>query len=728
MICLDDTYVFINPSGSGSFATDHSFNHLKEFDFLKNYNINTVFEDHEKSVWVSTQGQGLIFITREALGATVYGQLEKTGSEVVAIDVTTSGEKWIGFKDGRIGRFKDDEFKTFSILKDTKLNGKAFIRDLNIVKDNLVVMVGYFELQYFKLNEVLSENSEPEVIDGLVSTNSMNKGIDGSLYVSDYHGTSKVDFPEDSLHLVTTVHPFRSLGATSTQNGDVLISSFDNLFVLNGERDSTILSGEIHSKKFETDPKNRTWILHNDRGVSRIDSGRMKSFEPLSSFQTRDLFFEGDSSLWAATSKGLIHLQFDPATQEYEYLRKLSLANGLLTNDVKAIHADREYLYVGTSKGFSVIDRTRLNRSKSKIEVILTGVSCKGEKLPKTVDYVLEPDQNALELSYVYISPKSAGQVSYQYKLEGIDSEWRETYETKVSYPFLPAGDYRFQVRANDINGIPSKDGIDIKVQVREFWWKTTAFQISLMLFVVITIIGIFVVRLRQLEKRQKERNELNNRIAELKLNALQSQMNPHFVFNVLNSIQDGYLNNDLVEANRYMSDFAKLMRLFLESSDEKYIPLEKELQLLSYYIDLEKMRLDNKFEYELIIDPEIDLDEVYLPTMLIQPIIENAIMHGLRHKEGSGRLSVQISQTENSTVLIAIEDNGIGRAKSAEINKRRSNKHKSKASNIIKDRIDIINKTDTERIDMKYVDLCDEESNPRGTRVELVLDLEINR
>jgi sensor histidine kinase YesM len=238
---------------------------------------------------------------------------------------------------------------------------------------------------------------------------------------------------------------------------------------------------------------------------------------------------------------------------------------------------------------------------------------------------------------------------------------------------------------------------------------------------------ALFLLRVRQLEKTQKERNELNNRIAELKLNALQSQMNPHFVFNVLNSIQDGYLNNDIMQANRYMSDFAKLMRLFLESSDEKYITLKKELELLSYYIELEKMRLDNKFEYEFIIDPEIDLEEVKLPTMLIQPIIENAIMHGLRYKEELGRLSVQISVTSETTMLIAIEDNGIGRSKSAEMNKKRLRDHESKASNIIRDRIDIINKSGTERIEMKYVDLFDG-TTPTGTRVELMLDLEINR
>jgi sensor histidine kinase YesM len=240
-------------------------------------------------------------------------------------------------------------------------------------------------------------------------------------------------------------------------------------------------------------------------------------------------------------------------------------------------------------------------------------------------------------------------------------------------------------------------------------------------------MVTAFFLRAKKLRKKERERTVTNNRLAEMKLNALQSQMNPHFIFNVLNSIQDSFISNQVVEANKYLSDFSSLMRLFLESSDDKYISLEKEIKLLTYYIELEIMRLENKFSFEFRISEDLETDEVFIPTMLLQPIVENAIIHGIRYKEGPVQLIIAFSLRPDEKLHISIKDNGVGRERSAEINRNRRNDHVSKATGIVKERIEIINNSSVGFIDMKYVDLS-ENGTATGTKVELMMQLDVNR
>ena len=216
---------------------------------------------------------------------------------------------------------------------------------------------------------------------------------------------------------------------------------------------------------------------------------------------------------------------------------------------------------------------------------------------------------------------------------------------------------------------------------------------------------------------RSNQQKKLANNLLALK--SLRTQMNPHFIFNALNSVNSFIAQNDERTANRYLTDFSTLMRSVLENSEEDFIPLEKEIELLELYLKLEHSRFKDKFDYELTIDKSIDLGQFQIPPMLLQPYVENAVWHGLRYKKEKGFLKVQLLKKDEETIAIEITDNGIGRKKSAALKTEYQKKKKSKGMQNIKQRIAILNTMYKDKIDVHIEDMYE---NATGTKVTLTL------
>lgn len=228
-------------------------------------------------------------------------------------------------------------------------------------------------------------------------------------------------------------------------------------------------------------------------------------------------------------------------------------------------------------------------------------------------------------------------------------------------------------------------------------------------------VVALFMVTylLFRSNRQQKLANNL------LALKSMRSQMNPHFIFNALNSVNSFIAVNDERNANRYLSEFSVLMRSVLENSDEDFILLAKEIELLELYVKLEHNRFKDKFDYSVEVDNSIDLDQFSIPPMLLQPYIENAIWHGLRYKKEMGMLSITISQRDNETVYICIQDDGVGRKKSMELKTKNQLKQKSKGMSTIQNRVAILNDMYEDRISVEVSDLFEDGT---GTKVELLL------
>ncbi|WP_103069964.1 tetratricopeptide repeat-containing sensor histidine kinase [Aquimarina sediminis] len=238
--------------------------------------------------------------------------------------------------------------------------------------------------------------------------------------------------------------------------------------------------------------------------------------------------------------------------------------------------------------------------------------------------------------------------------------------------------------------------------------------QIVIYFLVGLTVLLLFAAYL--MYRNIKQQRYANNLLA---LKSLRSQMNPHFIFNALNSVNTFIATSDERTANRYLTDFSLLMRAVLENSEEDFIPLEKEIELLKLYTQLEHFRFQDKFEYTIEVDPEIDVNEFVIPPMLLQPYVENAVWHGLRYKTEKGILSICFQKVTLDSIEITITDNGIGRKKSKELKTLNQKKQKSRGMGNIKKRIAILNEMYKDKVDVLISDLKD---SKEGTQVKLIL------
>lgn len=223
-----------------------------------------------------------------------------------------------------------------------------------------------------------------------------------------------------------------------------------------------------------------------------------------------------------------------------------------------------------------------------------------------------------------------------------------------------------------------------------------------------------FRLQLKQSEK-EKQIAELKQKASELEMQALRAQMNPHFIFNSLNSINMFILENNKLQASEYLSKFSKLVRLILQNSQEAFIPLEKELEALHLYLELESLRFDQKFEYKLTVADDVDTSMVKVPPLIIQPYIENGIWHGLMHKKEKGHLEVTLYQ-EKDILFCKITDDGIGRKRAAELKSKSGSIHKSMGMRITADRIAMLQEQDKTSITINDLVLSD--GKPGGTEV----------
>ncbi|MEP7319073.1 MAG: tetratricopeptide repeat protein, partial [Panacibacter sp.] len=246
---------------------------------------------------------------------------------------------------------------------------------------------------------------------------------------------------------------------------------------------------------------------------------------------------------------------------------------------------------------------------------------------------------------------------------------------------------------------------------------KNAAIAGGIVLAIAAISIFAFYKRKRDAEQQQKDA-EFKMEVADTEMKALRSQMNPHFIFNSLNSISDYISKNDISSADYYLTKFAKVMRMILENSDKKEVSLTEDLKALELYIQLESLRMKNKFSYEIIVDADIDPDNTMIPPLILQPFVENSIWHGISKKEGFGKILIHIKK-EGELLNCIVEDNGIGREQSA-LPERMNTEKKSLGMKITKARIDIMNKIKKSKAAIELSDLAE------GMRVEVKLPLEL--
>ena len=385
----------------------------------------------------------------------------------------------------------------------------------------------------------------------------------------------------------------------------------------------------------------------------------------------------------------------------------LTQTEGLLTKSVTDFEIFRDTLWMLHQRGIQKIALTDITQPFYQPQLELSEVLVNGKRVESAL---FAHDQNRLEFKFNSSSLKYRNDISYQFQLEGIDEGWQmESYENNtIDYKSLPSGSYVFRAKSV-CRGTESAE-IEYRFEIEKPAWQTWWFYSLMALVMMFIALGVFML----ITRRQRRKDALKNELNASKLTAIQSQMNPHFIFNALNSIQDLVLKGDVQNSYSFITKFANLIRKTLNYSDKDFIDFDQELTLIDLYLSLEKLRFKDDFEYEIVTN---GVEDILVPPMLIQPFIENALVHGLLHREGLKKLKVVFQLKDE--LECSIIDNGVGRARSKEINDRKRVDHESFSISAIKRRFAILQDNFGGSLGFEYVDL-EEDGEPTGTKVIL--------
>lgn len=395
-------------------------------------------------------------------------------------------------------------------------------------------------------------------------------------------------------------------------------------------------------------------------------------------------------------------------------------SDGILDNEVFKIAAFNNTAFYSTIHGLGTfeINQFKENSIAPKINLIQTNFN-NGLKFKagQTLDY-----NSSLYFKFDLISFKEVSPIKIYYILKGYNNQWQWNENGEINYTNLPNGEYSLWAYAKNEAGINSNlIKVPFKIQIPFF--KTTWFILFLIGILVLITFAIFKITYHFINKREVNKTRINKMIAEYQLMGLKAQMNPHFIFNCLNSIQKYVLDHNSKQAYTYMAKFSKLIRHVLDISDKTFVALSDELELVKIYVELEQLRFDRKFEFEININESIKTDDVIVPSLLIQPYLENAIWHGIMNLKDDTKGIIKINATAiHENIEIVIQDNGIGRTKAKLISQ---STHQSKGMSINQKRIEAINYLlKTHNATIEIIDLYDQFNYANGTLVKIKLPL----
>lgn len=459
------------------------------------------------------------------------------------------------------------------------------------------------------------------------------------------------------------------------------------------------------------------WIINEalqlyNRELDTFISVPENTFLGISDFTS--IIADNSNNLWIGTSSnGLFKYSIDDQLSTH-----FQKDDGLHTNTFTdaALKLNSGELFFGTNNGFVIFEPENITENDYLPEPYFGKLYVYDHifnyDVSEESEIVLEPDQNTFTIDLLSSDIVNSGRYIYICILEGYDRDWVEIDERQkwVRYASVPPGSYILKYKIGNRNGYWSESVASVDLVVKKHFYREWWF--IFIIIVLISTVIILVVKQREFDLKQKNRNvELQQRLFRL-------QMNPHFMYNSLLAIQSFIFSHNPIEASNYISDFAKLFRLILNNSKYEFITLSKEIDTLNLYLKLQSLRYPDKFTYSINVDEDIDVELIMIPPMLAQPMLENALEHGLFYKEGKGHVGTTIT-LKGSQLMLEIKDNGIGLTRAKDMKKTG---HKSTALQITRERIKILGKRHNYFAIFEIKELLNNEGEAVGTLVRFNL------
>lgn len=685
--------------------------------------IITSFTDRENNLWLGTF-YGLYKVSGS--GFRNYSSSEDFPAYFIYQILRDSQNRlWIGTREKGVVCMQNEKYRSFGSEEGLPSNSAQVMVEVN---DTLYIGTSQ-GLAFHHNNKVSRVDEKHPLYDKRVHAFLIRRngdlvfGSNSSIYVRGVDGLHCISIETDiENHVVNLFEDSENRLWICTYQGGLFLLQNETLTLfsetLPGVKDNNFMAAL-------EDKQNNMWfatfqgLIHYNtqtKAVRLIDKESGLSSDLLYSL----LLSKDSTTLWVGSNQGVNTLNLDSFYNDHIFIRVFGEEDGFTGVECNANGAfvDRDSTYwFGTVNGLIHFDPSSHKIQEVEPQLHIAGFKLINEDTLLADGAKLNYDQNNLTLYYKGIYHTNPKSVFYKYRLLGFNDEWSSaTRMQQISFSNLLPGKYTFELISSSNNLSWNKTPLRFTFYIMSPWWKNIYFQLGALFFLVAFV--ILVVRWRIM--RIKERLSTERKLDQLKLQALRSQMNPHFLFNSLNSIQQFINTNEKKSANVYLAKFSQLMRLILDNSRSQSVPLSKDLEALELYLQLEVLRFEEKFEYTLSVDNNLYAEEVRVPPMLIQPFVENAILHGFAGIKHKGVLEIHLKES-NTFIDCTIRDNGIGREEARKIKVRKGKSiHKASGLEITHERIKTLDAMIKRTGEIVIQDLFDENAKPQGTLVKI--------
>lgn len=762
-IFFDNFYYFF----AGKFIIKFSKGGLIKTLELSNDILSIVPDEGSIRVSMLKGGSRLISKGLELLGNEIF-----IGKSVTSFCIDHEGGKWFSTLESGLYYIKNTKITHFHIAKEVNLN----IFRISNLNDNSILFSTadgiyqydlkgiqlVFPCQNYSISDIYQDSNNNIFLSGAVLNTYYNvekikfKNINK---VNVIRGTSELIFL-DSFLIHSHAEKVIKLRLLPTLKNDILHSSEFEILInhqlkLFKDHDNFIWGGDQvglykYSKLADTFFQVRTDLPLLKKGVTcirQMDSGLIVTgirFGGIAVFKDTNLISnitEKDGllsdkvryllpikdQLWVATAMGISVIKFTSYNPLKYSIINIGKNDGFYNVTINQLIQFKGDIVAATSNGLYFIkDPDELiNRKPIPIPFYINSVSYYKNDTSAVNSLDLPYSKSRVLLRYSAACFNSAEEVKYQYTFSSADTGWITTTSTELLLENLEPGDYDFRIKAVIPNQNRTSEVQHFHITVQKPWWQNNWFRAAVIMSFIGAGIAFSRYRIKKVQADEERKTALNAKIAELEQTALRAQMNPHFIFNCLTSIQQLIVTGDKTEANEYLVKFARLIRKTLDLSANPFISIKDEMEYLAEYMFLEQLRITGRFEYFIDADKTIDKERILIPNMMIQPVVENCIRHGIKSLEQrKGIINVHFKMNEGQ-LTCTVKDNGIGRKNSANESTDLI-KHKSYGIDIIEKRLKVFEELNNEQMGLEIKDLFNDDATPAGTEVILQLPYKI--
>lgn len=667
--------------------------------------VNNFTVDKEDGRWFATHEDGIFYVPSGAFP--IYDkETGLTDEKITAITSGNDADVYIGLENGEVWYLNP---KDGILERMANVPGTSAIKDIIFDFKTNQLWVARDRLCYLHDGEwkvFLTPKSE-QTVKAYRITASPNQH---RFWIGNFESAMKINLESKIIDTLYLSADQQSYSIIEDFNGRVWIGKADGLFEWQND---SLISRQHLNPNFSLRIEDIALMPDSTLVLATKGGGlvfwKNEKFEQITSRQelTSNMMecvvADNKGIVWAGTLNGFNRISGSFGNRKVD---QITVSHGLPSNQINRICTSEDAVWIATNKGLvQYVDQKMSHGSPKPILATL-----KANNVPRDVNdaLILSAENNNLSIDFFTINYKMNGKIPYRFRMN--DDQWTNTDNRSVNFPSLSPGKCIFEVQSQNEDGNWS-ESTTLQFEIEPPWWNTWWARSVAILSSLLLVLGIYKYRTGRVKKDAK----IQIQMIELERSALQAQMNPHFIFNCLNSIQNFILQNEKDSAILYLGRFSSLVRSVLNASVSGNISLGDEIKLLNNYLGLEKLRFKNRFDFEVSITDGLDVNEWEIPPLLIQPYVENAILHGISKKKEGGKVDILFEKEENY-IKVTIVDNGVGYLTENDNNKKKRG-HKSFGMSITKDRLGLFSTGKENNLVTTNI-LYDDFGNISGTKV----------